>query len=350
MSLIKVNNRGQGVPIKNLIVNGNFEVDQRGTLASPATSASTNYPRSVDANWLGVEQTDGQISLGKVADAPAGTGLQSSFKVTVTSADTSLAAGQRVCPSHSVEASTWQHLDWHTTNAKPIAVQFWVKSSITGTFGFTFRTGGAGMSYTHPYTISSANTWEKKTFTVAGPTSVLGGSVGSGNGIMYYIVFGLGLGTSFDTGANGAWTAVGNGQGRSSHTSLIATNGATWQMTGFQIEEGTVHSDFVHEPFEENLRKCQRYFYKFINSGLSDQYNFYSPYSPAQITAGLPNSSAICPMTFPTTMRAAPTMATTLSSGTLNRQTSTPFGYVAQIGTTSTGTHYITQYLAAAEL
>ena len=158
MSLIKVNNRGQGVPIKNLIVNGNFEVDQRQSLATPVTSASTQYPRSVDGNWMCVEQTDGQISVGKVADAPAGTGLQSSLKVTVTSADTSLAAAQRMCPTQSVEASYWQHLDWHTTNAKPIAVQFWVKSSITGTFGFTFRTGGAGMSYTHPYTISSANT------------------------------------------------------------------------------------------------------------------------------------------------------------------------------------------------
>ena len=126
----------------NLIVNGNFEVDQRDSLGTPVTSASTTYPRSVDGNWMGVEVTDGQISMGKVADAPAGTGLQSSLKVTVTSADTSLAANQRCEASHSIEASTWQHLDWHTSNAKPIAVQFWVKSSITGTLAIS--DGGTG--------------------------------------------------------------------------------------------------------------------------------------------------------------------------------------------------------------
>ena len=79
-------------------------------------------------------------------------------------------------------------------------------------------------------------------------------------------------------------------------------------------------------------------------------YNFYSPYSPAQVSAGLPNSSAISPHTFPVTMRASPTMTTTISSGTLNRQSSTPFGFVAQMASTSTGTHYPTQYLADAEL
>jgi len=319
MALIKVNNRGQGVPVKNLIVNGNFEVDQRGSLASPVTSASSTYPRSVDGNWMGVEVTDGQISMGKVADAPAGTGLQSSLKVTVTSADTSLAANQRCQASHSIEASTWQHLDWHTSNAKPIAVQFWVKSSITGTFGFTFRTGGAGMSYTHPYTISSANTWEKKTFTIAGPTSVLGGSVGSSTDIFYYVIFALGIGTDFDTGANGAWTAVGNGQGRSSHTSLIGTNGATWQMTGFQIEEGTIHSEFKHESFAENLEKCQRYF---VNCGKW----FVQGYG-----YGTGSDGSGSPLMFPTRMRAAPTITQTNGSDG-GSSSSMNFNYITTTG------------------
>lgn len=248
---------------RNLIVNGGFEIDQRNSLTTPVTSASTLYPKSVDGNWFGVEQTGGQISTGKVADAPVGTGLKSSYKITVTSADTSLGATERMCPTQGIEASTWQHLEWHTANAKPITVQFWVKCSVTGTFGFSFRTAGAGMSYTHPYTINSANTWEKKIFTILGPTSLLGGSVGSGNAIYYYIIFGLGLGTNYDTGADNTWTAVGNGQGRSAHTNLMATNGATWQMTGFQIEEGTNHSDFEHRTVAEELALCQRYFYRY---------------------------------------------------------------------------------------
>ena len=305
MPLSKIQLPTLGTNLSNLIVNGNFEVDQRGSLGTPVTSASTNYPRSVDGNWMCVEQTDGQISVGKVADAPSGTGLKSSFKVTVTSADTSLAAAQRMAPTHSIEASTWQHLEWHTANAKSIAVQFQVKCSVAGTYGFTFRTSGSGMSYTHPYTISSANTWEKKTFTIPGPTSLLGGSVGSGNNLFYYIIFGLGLGTDFDTGANDAWTAVGNGQGRSSHTNLMATNNATWQLTGFQIEEGNSHSEFQHETFNENLMRCQRYYQNSFEHGNAPGTSTDS--DDSQLTTSWTDGNAPFPP-FPTTMRAKPTI------------------------------------------
>jgi hypothetical protein len=121
-------------------------------------------------------------------------------------------------------------------------------------------------------------------------------------------------------------------------------------FTGFQLEVGDTATPFEHRSYGEELAACQRYFYKWTSSGLSDHYNFYSPYTPAQVTAGLPNSSAISPMTFPTTMRVAPTVTGTVANGSLNRATSTPFGVVFQMASTGTGTNYPTAFSATAEI
>ena len=242
---------------KNLIINGGMQVDQRNTLGSPNTGG---FIRSVDGNWFCAEGTDGAVTYEQIADAPAASGLVYSQKVTVTTADSVLASNQRLCPTQGVEGYDWNRLKWGTSEAKPATVQFWVKSSVTGTYGFSLRTGVNGMSYTQPYTISSANTWEYKTFTVAGPTSILGGSVSATNGTAWYLIFGLGFGAGFDTGVDNTWAAVSNGQGRAAHTNLMATNGATWQLTGFQIEVGSVATDFEHRSYGEELALCQRYF------------------------------------------------------------------------------------------
>ena len=142
---------------------------------------------------------------------------------------------------------------------------------------------------------------------------------------------------------------VGIDNARSASDPTIAS-GDYFEVYDFQMEEGSHASSFEHRSYGEELAACQRYFYKWINTGLSDHYNFYSPYTPAQVTAGLPNSSAISPMTFPTTMRAAPTVTGTLASGGLNRATSTPFGVVLQVASTGTGTNYPTAFSATAEL
>ena len=244
---------------KNLIINGGMQVDQRNTLGSPNTGG---FIRSVDGNWFCAEGTDGAATYEQIADAPAASGLVYSQKVTVTTADSALASNQRLCNNQGVEGYDWNRLKWGTSEAKPATVQFWVKSSVTGTYGFSLRTGIGGMSYTQPYTISSANTWEYKTFTVAGPTSILGGSVSATNGTAWYLIFGLGFGAGFDTGVDNTWAAVGNGQGRAAHTNLMATNGATWQLTGFQIEVGSVATDFEHRSYGEELALCQRYYYE----------------------------------------------------------------------------------------
>lgn len=324
---------------RNLFINGEMQIAQRGTSAT-TTGGYHNIDR-----WNYQHGTDGGFSGSISTDVPAGTGFRKSLLWTVTSADSSLASTQFAYIRQVVEGQNCAHLKLGTSDAKTITLSFYVKSSVTGTFSGAMCNDDFNRSYPYTYTINSANTWEKKSVTIPCDTS---GTWKTDNDRGFFMTWALGSGSNF-LGTAGQWNAAGN-IAATGTTNLMATNGATFYLTGCQVEVGDSASDFEHRSFAEELALCQRYFYKFINTGLSDQYNFYSPYSPAQVTAGLPNSSAICPMTFPVTMRAAPTVATTINSGTLNRQTSTPFGYVAQIGTTSTGTHYITQYLAAAEL
>ena len=346
MALIKVKTRGTEnvTGRRNIVHNGAMQVDQRHNGSSFTVVNGNSITGYIADRFRINENSSSAMTAQTVSDAPAG--FAHSIKLTVTTADASLAGTEFHRIIQGIEGKDIAHLNFGSANAKTLTLSFHVKSSVTGQYYFSIFNGAANRTQLKGYTISSANTWEKKTITITPDTA---GTWVNTNAVGMYIMWSLGTGTSYQSNTIDAW--IGSfAMAKSDQVNLAATNGSTFQLTGVQLEIGDTASDFEHRSHSEELSLCQRYFYKFINTGLSDQFNFYSPYSPAQITAGLPNSSAICPMTFPTTMRAAPTVATTISGGTLNRQTSTPFGYVAQIGTTSTGTHYITQYLADAEL
>ena len=346
MAIIKVKTRGTDnvTGRRNIVHNGAMQVDQRHNGSSFTVVNGNSITGYIADRFRINENSSSAMTAQTVSDAPAG--FAHSIKLTVTTADASLAGTEFHRIIQGIEGKDIAHLNFGSANAKTLTLSFHVKSSVTGQYYFSIFNGAANRTQLKGYTISSANTWEKKTITITPDTA---GTWVNTNAVGMYIMWSLGTGTSYQSNTIDAW--IGSfAMAKSDQVNLAATNGSTFQLTGVQLEIGDTASDFEHRSHSEELSLCQRYFYKFINTGLSDQFNFYSPYSPAQITAGLPNSSAICPMTFPTTMRAAPTVATTISGGTLNRQTSTPFGYVAQIGTTSTGTHYITQYLADAEL
>jgi len=334
---------------RNLIINGAMQVAQRGT---SVTGITGNGYHTCDRWYLQVSSlgthtvTQETLTSGNAYND----GFTKAFRVDCTTADASPASGDHIFFQQKIEAQNLQHLAYGTSGAKSLTLTFWVKSNKTGTYEIMHYVTDAGRQVNSTYTINSANTWEKKVLSI--PADTGGGGINNDNAEGFRSLFYLAVGSQRQSGSTPtSWQAYDVGNEAPSQTVNIGDSTANdWAITGYQLEVGDTATPFENRSYGEELSLCQRYFYKFINTGLSDQYNFYSPYSPAQITAGLPNSSAICPMTFPTTMRAAPTVATTLSGGTLNRQTSTPFGYVAQIGTTSTGTHYISQYLANAEL
>jgi hypothetical protein len=302
-----------GFSFRNLLHNGSFIVDQRNTTDTPITTS--NYAWGADRYAL-AHSSDGAWSMQRVADAPFG--FKYSDRVTITTADASLSSSQRLTFNYSGEYRDFSHLMWGTALAKTVTISFWVKSSVIGTYSFTARTYSAGTSYTAPYTINSANTWEYKTITIPGPT--IGTWDNTDNDGFGYLIWSLGIGSNFETGANNTWTSVSNGQGRTSHVSLLSTLNATWQITGIQMEVGSVATPFEHRPYGLELSLCQRYYFK--TNGVV--------YACGYGTS--PTTNAIAEINLPSIMRTIPTVSISDSSQ------GSSFGY----GSNNTETVYFT--------
>jgi len=248
-------NSGPVSGARNRIINGDMRIDQRNNGSVVTTAAGYQYP--VD-RWRSFDNiTTGGWSVQRVADAPVG--FTSSFRLTVTTAQSSFTSGELgVLCEQAIEGNTISDLSFGTASAKTITISFWVKSSITGTFGFAvFNNNGASIDRTYPttYAISSANTWEYKTITIAGDTA---GTWQTGTGTGMYVAF-EGYGASDQFGTANTWNA-GAKFLASGIVNLFATNGATWQVTGVQLEAGTVATPFERRSFGAELALCQRYF------------------------------------------------------------------------------------------
>jgi hypothetical protein len=245
--------------LKNRIINGDMRIDQRN--AGAAVTLTTSAPYTVD-RWLGLEDTDGGMTAQQSSDAP--TGFTNSVKLTTTSADASLGAAQYARFQQHIEGYNVADLEFGTANAKTVTLSFWVKSSLTGTFAGGLRNYDANRGYPFNYTISSANTWEYKTVTVVGDTTGTWDKTNSGG---LAIIFSMGAGSNFQSTVN-TWGA-GNYFSTAGATSVVGTNGATWYVTGVQLEQNTSATPFERRLYNQELANCQRY-YEIIKKGANE--------------------------------------------------------------------------------
>ena len=232
---------------RNRIINGAMEIAQRGTSAVTATGS---YP--VD-RFPVFYSMDGASSMQQNSSAPAG--FINSTKFTTTTADTSLSASQYVLFEQRIEGTNIADLAWGTASAKTVTLSFWVRSSLTGTFGGSLVNNGYNRSYPFTYSISAADTWEQKSITIAGDTT---GTWLTTNGIGIRISWSLGVGSNFQGTAN-TWAGA-EYYGTSGETPVIGTLNATWYITGVQLEAGSVATSFERRSYGQELALCQRYY------------------------------------------------------------------------------------------
>ena len=241
---------------RNRIINGDMRIDQRNAGASVTLTSGALYP--VD-RFIGAEDSDGAMTAQQDSSAP--TGFVNSVKFTTTTADASLGATQFALGVQYIEGTNVADLAWGTANAKTVTLSFWVRSSLTGTFGGSLRNSAANRSYPFTYSISVANTWEQKSVTITGDTT---GTWLTTTGIGIGVIFGLGVGSTY-SGTAGAW-AASNLLSATGATSVIGTLNATWYITGVQLEVGSVATPFERRPYGTELALCQRYYWRITGS------------------------------------------------------------------------------------
>ena len=312
---------------KNRIINPGMVIDQRNAGAS-VTPTTGQY--TLD-RWITYVSAASKLSIQRSSVAP--TGFTNSALITSLSAYT-VGASETFLFGHKIEGFNFADMGWGTASAATVTISFWVRSSLTGTFGGTLGNGADNRWYPFSYTISAANTWEQKTLTIAGDTS--GTWVGATNGIGLNVYFNLGTGATL-SGPAGAWSGT-TYYSSTGATSVVGTNGATFYITGVQLERGSNATSFEFRDYGREFAMCQRYYE--VSSGRS----IYGYQASASDTF---RNITLC---FAVEKRASPTI--TVSGGsfspTLGANTRMATGS-QNVGNTNTS-YFIDDWIAAIEL
>ncbi len=275
------------VTMRNRIINGNMVIDQRNNGAVVSSAIADDAFYTLD-RWYGRQNAASKFSIQRSTVAPAG--FSNSILLTSLSAY-SLGASEHFGLTQPIEGFNTTDFAWGTANGISVTLSFWVRSSLTGTFGGHVNNADSTMTYVFSYTINSANTWEYKTITIPAPTT---STWQTGNLVGLYLTFSIGAGSSVTRSTGwGAFARSVTGQ-----TSLVGTNGATFYATGVQVEEGTTATAFEQRLYGQELALCQRYYYKNQASGGADYFGSGQAYS---------TTSAIVCTPFAVPMRTNPT-------------------------------------------
>jgi hypothetical protein len=239
---------------RNRIINGDMRIDQRNAGAAVSVGGSDVY--TLDRFYARFASGSGH-TVQQVTTAPEG--FSNSLLVTIGTGGSPTSA-QTNWVVQIIEGFNTADFGFGTAAATSITLSFWVRSSLTGTFGGAFENANETRAYPFTYTISAANTWERKTITLAGDTSGTWQTTNLGGLV---VIFSLGAGSSL-LGTPGAWVGASR-RGATGETQVVATSGATWQVTGVQLEAGTVATPFERRDYGRELMMCQRYYEKSYN-------------------------------------------------------------------------------------
>jgi hypothetical protein len=306
------------LPFRNIIHNGNFYVHQRAQNQQVTTQILSVIDRwsvattvnSFDATWS------------QSTTVPTGQGFTNSLKCDVGTAVTP-SGGANYAARQSIEGKNLQHLKFGTSSAESLTLSFWVRSNKTGTYCVQFRGNDTGKSCVVDYTISSADTWEKKTMTISGDTaSAWDNDVNSSLECLWH----LAVGPDDQVTPSSSWGVASNlFRASSNQINFMDSTSNEWYLTGVQLEIGTQATDFEHLPFDVQLQRCERYLQKWLAD---------DAYDSVANGAAWNDTSFICEYRFSTPMREEPTLTTngtfiasmtgndrSASSITLNRTT-----------------------------
>ena len=314
------------VNFKNIIINGDMSIAQRSTSVSGIDGTESGY-KTVDRMYTEISDA-GAWTQSQSTTVPTAQGFATSLKMDCTTADSTPTF---LSVETHFEGQNLQYLKKGTSSAVSTTLSFWVRSNKTGTYVAELRDYDNNRTISQAYTISSADTWEKKTLTYAGDTS---GALGNDNGKSLGVTFFLAVSSTYSSGTLAtSWGSRTNANRAVGQVNLADSTSNEWYVTGVQLEAGSVASDFEFLPVDVNLARCQRYFERTTAVGASSNY--------VNFAAGVVQSSGNASYCFlwKTKKRANPTMSSTAASTFLNENggsypagSSISFG---QINTTS---------------
>jgi len=294
MAITKIPAAGfTGNNFRNIIINGDMSIAQRGTSATGVTGDDGYYTCD---RWY--SQTDtGTWTISQSTDVPSGQGFSNSFKMDCTSAGTSNADEVMIRSKH--EGQNLQYLKYGTSSAESLTLSFWIKSNKTGNYYVALANFNTTQYrvVSFGYSIDSANTWEKKTITIPGDTSQGFDNSNVENFTLFWL---FSAASSFTSGGvSNTW--IDYSATRFANSDLAGLGGSTSDyvnITGVQLEAGTTASDFEFLPVDVNLARCQRYYYVHTN-GSGQHVSLGALYSATHLVAEV---------SFPVEMRSVPSL------------------------------------------
>jgi hypothetical protein len=340
MAISKIPSAGfqDNVKFRNLLINGDHSIFQRGDTVTGVTDQVYSAPD----RWKTQVFSTAVFTISKSTDVPSGQGFASSCKWDCTTANASPSATTFMTHEQRIEGQNIQYLEYGTSSAKSLTASFWVKSNKTGAYTVGLYSADGSRHIESSYTISTANTWEKKIITFAGDTA---GTINNDNGEALRLWFNLGSGSNWSSGTHATtWSSYAQGDVLVDNQVNLADSTANeWYITGVQLEAGQISSEFEFLPVDVNLHRCQRYYF-------NSEYNTSSTLGYGYHVAG--NATRIyMSVHWKNTMRAAPTLASTFDIGAGTTQTADIYqGQVWDDSGSANGTGILQSITASAEL